>query len=186
MGKLGVLALKKDPPMARHRLLMRRSLTSGRLATDPPKVSQVPVADAAVVPLEHIETLKLAELMLAAYRGTVDDEGEDLDDALTEIRATLSGEYGPLLSSASGAFCDDDGVASAIFVTGRAEIPLISYVITAPSRQRRGLGTTLIERACAVLATQGYKDVELAVTVGAAGEQLYRRLGFRVIESWEE
>lgn len=90
MGKLGVLALKKDPPMARHRLLMRRSLTSGRLATDPPKVSQVPVADAAVVPLEHIETLKLAELMLAAYRGTVDDEGEDLDDALTEIRATLS------------------------------------------------------------------------------------------------
>lgn len=184
--------------MARHRLLMRRSLVAYASASTPlssdsrasvhsdQRILSANIPAGLVVPVDGVDLTELAELMLAAYRGTVDDEGEDLDDTLTEIRATLSGEYGPLLSSASGAFCDDDGVASAIFVTGRAEIPLISYVVTAPNRQRRGLGTTLIERACAVLAAQGYKDVELAVTVGGAGEQLYRRLGFRVIESWEE
>ncbi|MFT3943213.1 MAG: GNAT family N-acetyltransferase [Ancrocorticia sp.] len=169
--------------MDRHRLLMRRSLTPGQGIAD---FSQVPVAGAVVVPIDQVDITELAELMLAAYRGTPDDEGEDLDDAIAVVRDAVAGEHGPLSSSASGAICIDDDVASAIFVSGRAEIPLISYVITAPNRQRQGLATFLIERACAALAGQGYGAVELAVTVGAPGERLYRRLGFQVIESWEE
>jgi hypothetical protein len=37
----------------------------------------------------------LAQLMLDAYRGTIDDEGETGEEALAEFNAMLDGKYGP-------------------------------------------------------------------------------------------
>jgi hypothetical protein len=39
----------------------------------------------------------LASLMMQAYVGTVDYEGEDEADTLAEVRKTLSGDKGPFL-----------------------------------------------------------------------------------------
>jgi hypothetical protein len=36
--------------------------------------------------------------MLESYRGTIDDEGETLDDARSEVRRTFDGDYGTFLS----------------------------------------------------------------------------------------
>ncbi len=36
-------------------------------------------------------------MLLAAYRGTVDDEGEDADDAIGEVERTVGGQYGPFV-----------------------------------------------------------------------------------------
>ena len=57
---------------------------------------------------------QLAELMLEAYRGTPDDEGETLEDAQDEIGATLVGQYGPLNLEASAAHYDGEALASAL------------------------------------------------------------------------
>ncbi len=43
----------------------------------------------------------LAQLMLDAYRGTIDDEGETGEEALAEFNAMLDGKYGPWLADAS-------------------------------------------------------------------------------------
>lgn len=40
------------------------------------------------------DTQVLAELMLHAYRGTTDYDGETLDDAVSEVQAYLTGERG--------------------------------------------------------------------------------------------
>jgi hypothetical protein len=43
----------------------------------------------------------LGPLMLAAYRGTVDDEGESESDAAVEVESVVSGEYGQFLPDCS-------------------------------------------------------------------------------------
>src|SRR5262245_1852374 len=40
------------------------------------------------------DCLSLAELMLDAYRGTIDDEGETFEEAIAEVKAYMAGERG--------------------------------------------------------------------------------------------
>ena len=155
--------------MSRQRLHMRRTL-----------VPRLDVYD-DVVPLETVERERLATLMLESYLGTIDYEGEDFDDALIEINATLSGQYGDVITEACGALVENNAVVSAIIVTLHNGTPLIGYVFTAPPYQHRGLATRLIEHACAALAGAGWSFVDLFVTVGSPGEPLYRRLGFEEV-----
>lgn len=62
--------------MPLHRVRMSRSLSESDIGK---------VCD-NVVSIGDVDERCLAALMLSAYRGTVDDEGETLDDALTELR----------------------------------------------------------------------------------------------------
>jgi hypothetical protein len=47
-------------------------------------------------PLVESDAPDLATLMLAAFRGTVDDEGEDIQ-AREEVRRTFAGAYGQMM-----------------------------------------------------------------------------------------
>jgi GNAT superfamily N-acetyltransferase len=127
----------------------------------------------------------LAELMLDAYRGTVDYDGESLDDALSEIRHTLSGSYGRFLSECSFVFDGEAGLSSACLVTllneGKPdETPLLAFAMTRKLDQRRGLSSALILRSVAVLSGLGYSRLSLAVTAdNTPARRLYEKLGFR-------
>jgi GNAT superfamily N-acetyltransferase len=61
------------------------------------------------------------------------------------------------------------------------EKPLLAFSMTAPSAQRKGYGTFLIERSIDALSKSGYLEFSLAVTEGNPAEQVYRRLGFSLI-----
>jgi hypothetical protein len=74
---------KFEPPKGRKRLRMVLDLNSAPGPTD--------IACRTVAPSDQEA---LAALMLDAYRGTVDYEGETLEDAFREIGHTLSGSYG--------------------------------------------------------------------------------------------
>jgi GNAT superfamily N-acetyltransferase len=145
------------------------------LRRDPPQATALDV-----VPLDSVEIAELATLMRDAYRGSVDDEGETWDDALAEICATLAGQYGPLISEASGAILSPAGLVSCI-ITARHQggDPFVVYVMTDPGARKRGLATGLIEFVGQALQKGGDIRMGLAVTVGSAGESLYERLGFR-------
>ena len=58
----------------------------------------------------------LAALMMRAYVGTIDYEGEDESDALVEVRHTLSGGKGTFLWTASHVIERDGVLASATLV----------------------------------------------------------------------
>jgi ribosomal protein S18 acetylase RimI-like enzyme len=140
----------------------------------------------ALRPLIESDAPGLANLMLAAFRGTVDDEGEDLDQAGEEVRRTFSGGYGRLLWNASFVVEGDPtrpALLSASVITFWQDLPLLSFSVTHPQAGRRGLATALIRRSALILAGQGYARLDLFVTRGnTPAERLYEKLGFHDVE----
>jgi ribosomal protein S18 acetylase RimI-like enzyme len=133
-------------------------------------------------PLVESDASSLAELMLAAFRGTPDDEGEDLDQALDEVRRTFAGASGSMLWNASFVVEDEaarPALLSASVITFWHDRPLLSFSVTHPRAMRRGLATALIRQSACTLARQGHTRLDLFVTCGnAPAERLYDKLGF--------
>jgi GNAT superfamily N-acetyltransferase len=126
----------------------------------------------------------LADLMLDSYRGSVDYNGETLDDARAEIGRTIGGTYGRFLPGCSFVVEESGTLVSASLVTllneGQSdEWPLLAYSMTRPSARRRGLASALILRSAAALSAAGFKKLGLAVTAAnAPARRVYDRLGF--------
>jgi GNAT superfamily N-acetyltransferase len=133
--------------------------------------------------LEALDEPALAQLMLEAYRGTLDDHGETLDDAHDEVRRTFSAGHGPLLWEASFVIEADGGsigLASASVITLWRGCPLLAFSLTRPSARRRGLAGALMGASAHALALQGHGRLALVVTRGnTPAERLYEKLGFR-------
>ena len=164
-----------EPPaigVPHRRLKMRLALTPFEVAARWP-VRQVAPDNAPA----------LAALMYAAYRGTIDDEGETEEDTLREVEATLRGQYGPLLGDCS--FWIEDQPAGlaicATLLTLWRDGPLLAFVMTHPDAKGRGMATYLIQRSANALLERGERELYLAVTEGnAPAQHVYERLGFRV------
>ena len=158
-------------PGTRGRLWMRLDLT-----TTPPTPTR---------PLTTVDGWTadaLAPLLLVSYRGTVDDEGEDLEGATGEVERTLTGVYGPLLSDASFVAVDGERPVGAVLVTLWEERPLIAHVAVDPAVKRTGLGTDLMNAASNALAAEGRTELDLFVTeANEPAVRLYRSLGFRTL-----
>jgi GNAT superfamily N-acetyltransferase len=122
----------------------------------------------------------LAKLMDESYRGTIDHEGETLEQCAEEMCGTLSGKYGPYISEASF-LAEINGVpASACLITRWQERPLIAFTMTSPNFQRKGLNRALIEKSVDALAKMGETVLYLVVTDGnTAAKNLYRKMGFK-------
>lgn len=129
----------------------------------------------------------LAHLMLDAYRGTIDDEGDTLDGARAEIRRTLAAEYGTFLPGCSWLAEDGDTIRAACLVTyfDIWQAPIIAFVMTGPAAKGHGLATNLIKRSMNSLLDHGYTRLCLAVTEGnTPAQHVYNMLGFEVEQSW--
>lgn len=145
-----------------------------------------PVPEEIVVrlPTSEDRTL-LAELMLAAYSGTIDDDGGIMEDAIAEVENYLNGEYGtPLLEASQLALTSRGEGAAAILISrwGGEELPLITFAMTAPAMQGKGLGRLLLHRSLAALREAGETAVRAVVTEGnTASERLFVGIGFQKI-----
>lgn len=121
----------------------------------------------------------LARLMLEAYRGTVDDGGETLDDARSEVAKTLDGGYGRFDFDASEVIERGGEIVAGTIVTHYEGLPMVAFSLTLPAWRRQGLARGGLRRAMARLASAGYERVQLAVTCGnMPAEHLYGSLGF--------
>jgi RimJ/RimL family protein N-acetyltransferase len=123
----------------------------------------------------------LARLMLSAYRGSVDDDGETLDDTRQEVSAYFAGrDARPLLGSSWLCLVSDE-LASACLAgwweAGR--VPVIAYVMTDAGHKRRGLAAAALRATLQSLQGQGFAEVRACITEGnTASERLHARLGF--------
>lgn len=117
-------------------------------------------------PLGREDIAALAALMLDAYRGTIDDEGETLEDAVGAIEALFAGEFGELDPAASVVFRDAGTPVAATFVTHHDGHPLIAFSMTSKGALRRGHARRGLHHAFGVLARAGHPDVRLVVTDG--------------------
>ncbi len=143
-------------------------------------------------PISRQDGPLLGKLTYDAYYGTIDYEGETLEETLQEIEATLTGKYGPLLANSSFFVAEHGRVLGASMVTdwtdersGQKQ-PLLSFLMTDPAARGRGLATALLKKSINALLTQGEKELVLFVTVGNdAAQHIYQKLGFQVEEEFE-
>jgi GNAT superfamily N-acetyltransferase len=151
-----------------------------RLVEAPPHdVLEALAADSELLNLGLDDELPLARLMLAAYRGGVDDEGESEADALAIVRDTFDGRVGPYLPHCSFARWRGDAMIAAAVVTVFQGMPMIAFCVTDPAHQRQGHGEALITAAVTGLQEAGWAKVQLFVNpLNLRAIRLYRRLGF--------
>lgn len=126
----------------------------------------------------------LARLLLDAYKDTIDDEGETLDDALQAMQDTFAGTWqtGTLLESCSFLIEEWGEPLACTLVTWWHEQPLLAYVMTHPTAQNQGMGRFLIQKSANALLAQGHQELSLFVTKGnLPAQHLYERLGFQVM-----
>jgi GNAT superfamily N-acetyltransferase len=123
----------------------------------------------------------LGILMLEAYRGTIDYEGETLKDAIEEIQNTFEGKYGVFLQSCSFLIEKNEQALSACLITfyEKMNMPLVAYMMTHPRYKNLGMGTFLLKKCMNALLDSGYEELCLVVTEGNdPAYNLYERLGF--------
>lgn len=123
----------------------------------------------------------LAALMIDAYRGTIDDDGETLDDARAEIDRYLSGAgLAPLLEYS---WVAGQGVLDAACLVAywpARNCPLFAYVMTRASARGQGYAARLVAASLRDLAEAGYAEARAVITEGnTSSESLFVRLGFQ-------
>ncbi|MDH3249758.1 MAG: GNAT family N-acetyltransferase [Acidimicrobiia bacterium] len=117
----------------------------------------------------------LAQLMLDAYIGTIDYEGETLADAIREVDDWLAGS--PMLEH-SMAIVLHDGLVSAVLVMELDGAPSIAIVMTHPDEKKAGLGRSAVEASLASVRQAGHRRVALYITNGnVASERLFASVG---------
>jgi GNAT superfamily N-acetyltransferase len=121
----------------------------------------------------------IAELMLAAYSGTVDDEGETSEETLALVRQIFAGGLGTMLWNISEVTERAGRVVCAALCTVWEGRPFVALVVTAPEHKRQGLARAALARAINRLAAAGDPLLRLVVTQGNdAAERLCAGLGF--------
>ena len=124
---------------------------------------------------------RLAALMLDAYRDTIDDEGESLDDALNAVDHYLASIVRPH----SHVVLDGDDIAAFAFVVVVNGLHYIDPVVVASARKRLGVGAAVVRRCISSLADAGVSEVGATITDGnVASERLFIGLGFNRHSSW--
>ncbi len=123
----------------------------------------------------------MAKLMLAAYEGTIDYEGETIAEAREAVAEYLSEQ--PLLDCSLVVPSGGDLTAAVLASLWTDDQPLISYAMTAPTSKRTGLATSLLGSVLTALAAHGYRHVHAVITDGnTASERLFRAAGFEVVD----
>lgn len=138
-----------------------------------PTENEVGPVPARTITRDDLEAL--AHLMLDAYIGTIDYDGENYEDAVTEVRDYLGDS--PLLDHSYTIEIDGDA-ASAVLLSLIDDQPFIGYVMTRAEHKRNGLANTVTRRALNSLADAGHEKVVFYITEGnLPSEALFRSLG---------
>ncbi len=127
-------------------------------------------------PPEHGDAEALAQLMLDAYRGTIDYEGETIVEAREEIAGYFGGEAN---LEASRLAWQDGSLVAACLVTTHSTGALIGYVMTAAEHKNTRLATTALAHTLRALADAGHGSVRAWITDGnVPSERLFVSAGF--------
>ncbi len=121
------------------------------------------------------DTEALAGLMLDAYVGTIDYEGENIEDARAEIEEYLTTD--PILACTRVIEIGGSLVAASLVAKYEGS-PLIAYVMTSASSKGQGLARAALLASLDCLARTVDLEVFAFITEGnTASERLFLGLG---------
>jgi len=128
----------------------------------------------------------LADLMLDAYRDTIDYDGETIEDALNEVQSYFSGISDLVWFESSWLAFVDKKLACACLVSfwNDRNVPLIAYVMTSAEFKGKHLATAAVYRSLQSLIDGGYDEIRAVITDGnIPSERVFARLGFSRLPS---
>lgn len=130
------------------------------------------------------DRLELASLMMDAYAGTIDYDGETEEQAVAEIDGYLAGEA---YLDTSVVAVGDGRIVSAVLVSRILGVPLIGYAMTRAEVKGQGLASALLDAAAAAIWAAGHEEIRAFITAGnGPSETIFKRVGFEVIGTYGE
>jgi hypothetical protein len=158
----------------RRRHLYRLSLPTSQTVLD----TDHPTAGSLRNPSPE-ETEALAELMLDAYRGSVDAHGETTDDALSEVEGYFLGKMGEPLIDSSWVYDNNGTLLAACLITERDGGPLLAYLMTRSPWQRRGLASYVLRQSILSLQDARHESLSCIISEGNSdAEAILEQFGF--------
>ncbi|MFH1852302.1 MAG: GNAT family N-acetyltransferase [Candidatus Neomarinimicrobiota bacterium] len=125
----------------------------------------------------------LSELLIAAFHGTIDDEGETPEQAVVEIQDFLDGQRGgPPMFAESAIGISNGQIIGASMVANwtKFEQPIITYMMIHPQWQKQGLGKLLLRSSLTKIKLDAHERVWAIITKGNIGsETLFQNHGFK-------
>lgn len=145
----------------RHEYVLRLAQYS-RLPTLHPSI----IGD--VRPPAPSDQAALAELMLDAYRHTIDDGGETIDDARNEVDSFFTSASTPPLLTCSWVYWRETQAVAACLASWwpQRHCALIAYVMTRAAAKGLGLGRYLVQRSLECFVEAGYHEARAVITGG--------------------
>ena len=126
-------------------------------------------------PPKHEDSEVLAELMLDAYRDTIDYDDETMVEAREEVQGFLADD--PDLDNSRVAIADGR-VVSACLVTTWKEHSFVSYVMTGAEHKGKGFGTATLRASLRSLEGAVHATVGAFITEGnTPSEAMFHRVG---------
>jgi len=125
----------------------------------------------------------LAQLMLDAYRGSIDDEGETFEEAGEAIDFYL----GNCLAAHSWVATQDGAPIgmSLVLIVEANGLHYIDPVAVSALHKQQGLGRRLVHASLASLADAGVREVGATITDGnVPSERLFANLGANRVGPW--
>ncbi len=157
----------------------RLSLATGKPFVHPPRV------EVQMRPPTGADTHALAELMIDSYHGTIDYDGETIEDALAEVQGYFAGRNAQPLLECSWLGDVDGALVTACLVGwwAKGQVPIIAYVMTGAAWKGRGLAGVALRASLSSLVQRGDSDVRALITAGnTPSEQLHFRAGFTRVD----
>jgi len=124
----------------------------------------------------------LAALMLDSYRGTIDYDGETLEDSLSEVESYFSGLTDQKWLECSWLMFSKDELVSACLIDfwQKRNAPLVAYVMTSATWKGQHLASSVVLRSLQSLADKKLDNVLAVITDGnLPSEKIFTRIGFK-------
>jgi GNAT superfamily N-acetyltransferase len=126
----------------------------------------------------------MGALLLDAYRGTIDDEGEDMRAAIGVARDFFAGANGRVQYDITvGAWRGETLVAvCAVAWLDTRACPFVAYAATASEAKRQGVGRLVVGESVRRAGKAGHKEIRAFITEGnTPSERLFGALGFEPV-----
>ncbi|NNJ47904.1 MAG: GNAT family N-acetyltransferase [Acidimicrobiia bacterium] len=122
------------------------------------------------------DRMALADLMMSAYVGTIDYDGETREQAVEEVDGAFADEA---LLRESRVAHRDGTIHSAVLVSLVDGDAFIGYVMTRADSKNSGLASALLDQSIEAIWTAGYEQVRCFITEGnRPSEKVFARAGF--------
>jgi acetyltransferase (GNAT) family protein len=139
------------------------------------------LGSSAVRHVDRTDHEALAYLMLDAYLGSVDDEGEDIDDA----RGAISQYFERIVWPHSYVITNGAQPLAMSMVVVVDGVHYIDPVATAAAHKRNGHGRAAVAMSLQSLAAAGVDEVGAVITDGnTSSEHLFGRFDFVRVGEW--